>query len=145
MIQQKSTQAAVAAMSRLAELYASGETATSADLAKARNLPQPLISKILSHLSRAGLVAASPGPKGGYRLAREPDQITLWDVTSLFERVAESPCPFGPGWCGNEDPCPIHETVVAIRQLEENYLKNTRFSVFAHYQENKQPRGTKRK
>lgn len=145
MILQKSTQAAVAAMSRLAELYDTGETATSSDLAKARNLPQPLISKILSHLSRAGLVVGSPGPRGGYRLAREPEQISLWEVTSLFERAAESPCPFGPGWCGNEEPCPIHETVVAMRQLEENYLKNTRFSVFSNFQGRKPTSRQKKK
>ena len=130
MLHQKTTQNAIAAMSRLAELYDSESSASSSEIAEARNLPQPLVAKVLTTLARAGLIKGSPGPGGGYRLAARPATISLWDIVQLFERQADSPCPFGPGWCGNEEPCPLHHTLLAMREIEENYLKSTTFSVF---------------
>lgn len=137
MLHQKTTQNAIAAMSRLAELYADGAKASSSDIAKSRGLPQPLVAKVLTTLARAGLVVGSPGPGGGYQIGREPREISLLDVVSLFEREADTVCPFGPGWCGNEEPCPIHHSVVAMKQIEVDYLSNTTFEVFATHPKNK--------
>lgn len=41
--------------------------------------------KHLQALSKAGLLQTEPGPRGGYRLARAPDQITLLDVVLAVE------------------------------------------------------------
>jgi Rrf2 family protein len=133
MLHQKTTQNAIAAMSRLAELYADGQAASSADIAKARNLAQPLVAKVLTSLARAGLITGSPGPGGGYRFVRHPREISLLDVVNLFEREPGTACPFGPGWCGHQDPCPLHHSLVAMRQIECDYLKNTTFDVFSAY------------
>ncbi len=131
MIHQKTTQNAIAAMSRLAELYAEPErVASSREIAESRNLQAPLVAKILTELSRGGLIVGSPGPGGGYRLARPPHEISLLDVAALFEREVSRFCPFGPSWCGNNTPCPLHNSMVAIRQIESDYLKNTTFAVF---------------
>ena len=63
MIHQKSTQNAIAAMSRLAELYGvAGAVASSREVAQSRNLSVPLVGKILTDLSRAGLVTGSRAP-----------------------------------------------------------------------------------
>jgi Rrf2 family iron-sulfur cluster assembly transcriptional regulator len=130
MLHQKMTQSAIAAMSRLAELHSEGETASSAQIADSRNLPQPLVAKVMTTLTRSGLVSGSRGPGGGYQLAKQPADISLWDVVQLIEREAETACPFGPGWCGVKEPCPLHDTLYAMRQIEENYLKSTTFDVF---------------
>ena len=130
MLHQKTTQNAIAAMSRLAELYVDDLTASSRDIAEARNLPQPLVAKVLTTLARAGLVTGSPGPGGGYRFAGDPKSVSLYDVVSLFERESDTACPFGPGWCGDGEPCPLHNSLVAMGQIEEDYLKNTTFDVF---------------
>ena len=102
MFHQKTTQNAIAAMSRLAELYGDGVSptlASSRDIAESRSLPAPLVAKILTELSRGGLVTGSPGPGGGYKLAKSPREITLYHVVQLFERDAKSACPYGPGDC----------------------------------------------
>ena len=131
MLQQKTTQNAIAVMSRLAELYAdSAAVASSRELAKSRNLPAPLVAKIMTELSRGGLVSGSPGPGGGYRLAKPPASISLKDVAMLFERETETLCAYGPGWCGNNDPCPLHDSMVAMKQVFEDYLTNTTFALF---------------
>ena len=130
-LHQKTTQNAISAISRLAELYAEDRAASSAEIARCRNLSQPLVAKILSTLVQGGLVKGSPGPGGGYRLARPPHEICLQDVVELFEREAQSPCPFGPGWCGQEEPCPLHESIVAMKQIETDFLCRTTFQVFS--------------
>ncbi|MCA9125755.1 MAG: Rrf2 family transcriptional regulator [Planctomycetales bacterium] len=133
MFHQKTTQNAIAAMSRLAELYGDGVSptlASSRDIAESRSLPAPLVAKILTELSRGGLVTGSPGPGGGYKLAKSPREITLYHVVQLFERDAKSACPYGPGWCGNHEPCPLHHSMLALQQIQQDFLKNTNFGVF---------------
>ena len=67
------TEYAMAVMSRLAEVYDGGETRLcAADVAESRGLQQPFVAKILSQLSRAGLVIGSRGPGGGSAPARVP-------------------------------------------------------------------------
>ncbi len=130
MIHQKTSQNAIAAVSRLAELYPSGGVSSSKQIAESRNLPAPLVGKILTELSRGGLVTGSPGPGGGYRLARPPAEISLKDVVELFERESESMCAYGPGWCGENEQCPLHNSISAINQVIEDFLKNTNFAAF---------------
>lgn len=132
MIHQKTTRNAVAAMSRLAELYHDGDPdlASSREIAESRNLPVPLVGKILTELSRSGLVVGSPGPGGGYQLAKPPTEITLKDVVVLFEREGESPCPFGPGWCGNNEPCPVHDSLMNFRASFDAFLEETTLAAF---------------
>jgi Rrf2 family iron-sulfur cluster assembly transcriptional regulator len=132
MIHQKTTQNAIAAMSRLAELYGDGAArlASSKEIAESRNLPVPLVGKILTGLSRGGLVIGSPGPGGGYQLAKPPSKISLKDVVVLFEREVGEPCPYGPGWCGNEEPCPLHDSFATLKKNFDDYLVKTTFAAF---------------
>lgn len=122
---------AVAAMSALAESHAGGVQLSSQQIAESRNLSQPLVAKVLTVLSQAGFVHGTRGPGGGYRLAREPETITLFDVVDLFEGHRDpSACPFGPGWCGVGDPCPMHHLLVGMSETAANQLKKANFGAF---------------
>jgi Rrf2 family protein len=50
------------------------------ELSQAQSIPRRYLATILNELRRAGLVTASRGPDGGYRLAKSPDLISLADV-----------------------------------------------------------------
>ena len=127
----KTAQNAIAAMSRLAEAYQEGHVLSSIEIARDRNLAQTLVAKLLTMLSQAGLVEGSRGPGGGYRLARAPGKIALLDIVSVFERIEDRTiCPFGPGWCGKKDPCPLHEQYVQFNEQFDSFLKQTKLSVF---------------
>ncbi len=131
MLQQKTSQNAIAVMSRLAELYGdSAAVASSRELAKCRNLPAPVVAKIMTELSRGGLVTGSPGPGGGYRLAKRPASISLKDVAVLFERESEGLCAYGPGWCGTNEPCPLHDSIIEMKEGLQEYLRTTTLAVF---------------
>ena len=56
---------------------APGDTQT---LAAEQDLPARFLGAIMNDLRRAGLVISQRGPDGGYRLARDPSQITIADV-----------------------------------------------------------------
>ncbi len=122
---------AVAAMSALAECHAEGVQLSSQQIAGSRNLSQPLVAKVLTVLSQAGFVHGSRGPGGGYRLAREPKAITLFEVVELFEGHRDpSACPFGPGYCGTGEPCPLHNLLIGISDSAAAQLKKANFGAF---------------
>ncbi|MHC5025851.1 MAG: RrF2 family transcriptional regulator [Planctomycetota bacterium] len=128
----KATETAIAAMSRLAEVYDDGTTRLSAsDIADQRQLQRPFVGKVLTTLSQAGLVVGSRGPGGGYALARHPRDITIYDVFRLFERENTSDlCPFGGGRCGVGKPCALHDKLVGVQSLVDSVLHDTTFEVF---------------
>jgi Rrf2 family protein len=128
----KTAQTAIAAMSALAEHYDGGKSVLSSlDIAKDRNLPLPLVAKLLTSLSTGGLIEGTRGPGGGYWLARTPSRITLADIAELFEKDAEGiMCPFGPGWCGKGEPCPLHDELATMNTQWDNFMRKTTLAVF---------------
>jgi Rrf2 family protein len=58
---------------------------TAAQLAAFYDLPAAYFNKQLQALARAGIVSSTPGPQGGFRLARAPERITLLDVVLAIE------------------------------------------------------------
>ncbi len=48
-------------------------------------IPKSFAAKILQKLVRAGIVSSFQGIKGGFRLARPADEITLYDVIRVIE------------------------------------------------------------
>ncbi len=127
----KMSACAVASMSALAEKHGDGTALSSLQIAENRNLSQPLVAKVLTALSQQGLVHGTRGPGGGYRLARDPARISIYDVVDIFEGHREtSACPFGPGWCGVGEPCPLHDTLVGLNESAAETLKNITFDAF---------------
>ena len=126
----KTSGAAVAAIS--AENHHEGVQLSSQQISEQRNLSQALVAKVLTVLSQAGFVHGTRGPGGGYRLARVPSKISVHDVVEVFEGHREgTPCPFGPGWCGIGEPCPMHDDLVKLQESNAAKLKKWHFGVFA--------------
>lgn len=128
----KQTETAIGALSRLAEVYDGGKTRLSAsEIARDRNLQGPFVAKLMTVLSQAGLVDGTPGPGGGYSLAKPPEKIPLYDVYQLFEREDTSNlCPFGGGICGVGTPCAIHDKLVHVQLALSDLLTNTSLEEF---------------
>ena len=53
-------------------------------------LPKDYLAKHLQALSRAGIVNTSKGPRGGYRLAKPAQQISLLDIVEAID--GKDPC-----------------------------------------------------
>jgi len=54
-------------------------------LAEFYDLPEAYLAKLLTTLVRAGLLNATSGPQGGFRLARPAAEITVADVVEAVE------------------------------------------------------------
>jgi Rrf2 family protein len=59
-------------------------------LARFFDLPRAYLNKSLQALVRAGLMTSVPGPRGGFRLARAPEQITMMDIVAAHEGREEA-------------------------------------------------------
>jgi len=134
---------AIASLSYLAANFdTDGFKANAATIAKARALSKPLVGKLMSQMSTAGLVNGTPGPGGGFFLSREPKDIKLIEIVRLFEKVEEGlTCPFGPGWCGVGDPCPLHYELEEKNEEMIDWLTRTSLEVFTNH-DVKPDRGT---
>lgn len=61
-----------------------------ARLAAGFELPPPYLNKQLQALVKAGLVTSTPGARGGFRLARPLEKITMMDVVAAIEGPEEA-------------------------------------------------------
>ena len=76
------------------------------DIAEATRISAPTVSKLLKMLAKSGLVEASRGAHGGYRLAQSPDRITVADIVGALEGpIALTECSEHSGLCSMESNC----------------------------------------
>lgn len=66
------------------------DAVTAARLAAFYELPTAYLNKQLQALARAGILSSVSGPKGGFRLNRHPEKITLLDVVVAIDGVEEA-------------------------------------------------------
>jgi Rrf2 family protein len=62
-----------------------GATASAAQLAQYYDLPAAYLAKQLQSLVRAGVLTATTGPRGGFRLARRPAEIALLQIVEAVD------------------------------------------------------------
>ncbi len=100
-------------------------TCNARDIAAESRLPLPVVSKILKLLARHGLLTSHRGIKGGYSLARKPEEVTLAQIIRALEGpIAVTECTDSiHGECGLEMGCPVrgnwHRINLAIDQALE--------------------------
>jgi FeS assembly SUF system regulator len=106
----------VALMTQIA--LAGARLQSAQELAAATGVPLPTVSKLLAALARAGLLVASRGARGGYRLARPAEQISVGAIVSAVDGpIALTQCiEHGPGACEVEVLCPTQHGWKAINE-----------------------------
>ena len=95
------------------------------ELAEDTRLPAPVVSKILKSLTRAGLLISQRGSKGGYSLARTPDEIPVVEmITALEGPVGITECTTHPGACAQESSCQVRDPWQRINGAVHAALEN---------------------
>jgi Rrf2 family protein len=61
-----------------------------ARLAEFHDLPTAYLNKQMNALGRDGIVSSRSGPRGGFRLGREPEEISLMDVAAAVDGSARA-------------------------------------------------------
>ena len=73
-----------------------------------QNVSVKYLEQLIRPLKKAKFVNSIRGPKGGHMLAKRPKEITLGDITRLFEGQAELvDCISNPEKCPMSDDCLI--------------------------------------
>ncbi len=104
------------------------------ELAAETRLPAPTVSKILKLLAREGLLESHRGVKGGYSLARSPDQITVAAMISALDGpIAFTECiEDTPGVCSQESVCRLRANWQRINQAVRQALEDISLAELTH-------------
>lgn len=62
-----------------------GRLIKSREIAERQNIPVKYLEQIINILKRQGLVISVRGADGGYRLAKEPNEITVYQILTALE------------------------------------------------------------
>jgi len=84
------TEYACIAMLELASQYESRKPVRIRTIAQRHGIPARFLVQILLQLKAAGLVQSTRGAAGGYQLVRDPEQVTLRDVTQILDRQPDT-------------------------------------------------------
>lgn len=125
---------------------------SSRDLAELQGVSPTFVAKIFPKLEKAGLVSASTGIRGGYRLAKAADEITvlaiidaiegykpLFDCREIRERCAVFDDD-APQWATN-GVCAIHAVMLRAEKSMRNALAEETLATLARTVGRKAPRG----
>lgn len=110
---------------------------TTKEMARRLGASEAHLSKVLQRLTRAGLVESVRGPRGGFRLAREADKITLLEVWEAIEgRLETSQCLFGrPTANCTRAGCIMGGVMSQVDRTVRGYLEGTPLSALTHFSE----------
>src|SRR5574340_1561414 len=124
---------ALRALTQLAQLP-DGVSILGRDLADEAAVPANYLSKILWTLGNAGLIDATRGNGGGYRLKREAKDIYLIEIVELFDRGrTKFSCLLGGGReCDETNPCTAHEAWRGLRTAYLQFLHTTTLADISH-------------
>jgi len=103
------------------------------DIIELEQLPRAYVEQLVFRLRRAGLVLSLRGTKGGYRLARSPEEISVKDVLDVLENNWSTvfcerhenrkllPCP-------HNSSCPVSSLWTEVRDMVVAKLESTSLS-----------------
>jgi Rrf2 family protein len=135
-------------LSVLAALPA-GATLPTKSLAEYHGLSETYLSKHLQALTNARIIESVPGPKGGYRLVRPPEEITLLEAVEAIDgreplfRCTEirQQGPLASGPQAYRTPCGIHVAMARAEKAWREALRaQTLADIIAHYKQDVRPR-----
>lgn len=136
----------------LADLPEEAPGASAKDLAELQGIPGDFVAKLFTKLTKAGLVIASEGIKGGFALAKAPEKISVLAVVDaideakpLFEcREVRARCALfddsPPTWA-TKGTCSIHAVMLAAEKSMRDTLRQHTLADLASRTAAKAPAG----
>ncbi len=115
----------IRALSALAKLPPDAWMGT-ATLAQEIDAPVNYLGKLLHILARERVILSQKGVRGGVRLARPPQKISLYEALEPFENFGRwKDCLLGKPTCPDPEPCHLNKTWAPVRDQVLEFLQNT--------------------
>jgi len=106
-----------------------GKAVASHDIAEARKIPARFLLKVLTDLVTIRVLESVKGPKGGYKLARPADEITVLEIIEAVDGDIEginplkgNPKNYGNTTMNNRIEAVCKRTAEAVRSHLESVL-----------------------
>ncbi len=124
----KKTEYAFMAARHLA-LNNSGHFSTAKEIADNYQIPYQLVAKVLQNFTKSEIVISFQGARGGYKLNRSPDNISLIEIIKAVERnyqltecMQEDSSKID---CSHLDCCKIRDPLIEIQRKIDNVFVQT--------------------
>ncbi len=102
-------------------------------IAEEMDIPARFLPQVMGDLVRAGLVEATTGRNGGYRLARPAAEISLLDVVEAVEGDSRRrTCVLRGGPCGLDGYCDVHDVFFAAQDVMLRALDTASLASLPH-------------
>lgn len=94
------------------------------DIAKRQEISVKYLWQVINPLKTAGLLSVTRGAKGGYALARRPEDINMLEVVSTLEGpLSIVECIMNEDACDRIDTCVARSVWKEVNQTVEHALK----------------------
>ncbi|MHC4266484.1 MAG: RrF2 family transcriptional regulator [Planctomycetota bacterium] len=104
-----------------------------AEIAQEQQIPRLYVSKILQCLTRSEIISTIPGRKGGAKLQRYPDEISVFEVIEAVDgSVSLNRCLSNSEQCSRSSFCKIRPFWVKTQKSLVNTLGQARISHFVN-------------
>ncbi len=99
------------------------------EIAQNAVIPGHFLAKIAQELARAGMIEISQGAKGGFRLLKNPGEITLLQVVeTMIGEILLNDCVVRPESCEVSPNCSVHNVWMTARDQLRNTLRIVTFA-----------------
>jgi Rrf2 family cysteine metabolism transcriptional repressor len=95
------------------------------DITDHQGIPASYLENILLDLRNAGLVYTVRGPRGGFKLARAPQEITIYEVVFALRDgdMVKVDCVEDPSCCDRTEKCLTRDVWHKMQVAQDNVLK----------------------
>lgn len=84
-------------------------------------IPLPILSKLLQKLGKTGFLVSAYGTNGGYKLARDPGDISALEVIRAIDGpIVLANCFTAGAFCGHSNRCTVQRP---LRRIQEGILR----------------------
>lgn len=102
------------------------------EIAEKMDIPEGFLARIFQILAKSGIIRSHRGKKGGFSLARSPEQISMKDVIEALEGpLTLNRCLSDFGDCGREELCSLHDIWAEIQANLIATLEQANFAELA--------------
>ena len=103
-----------------------------AKLSEILDIPLPFLHQIGHSLMQAGLINASPGPKGGIRLSLSPEEISVLEIAESLEgKICLNNCLSDNDVCQKIEDCTSQTMWATMQNQIINFLGNINLDTLA--------------
>jgi len=93
------------------------------DISARQGISVKFVEQVIRPLKKAGFIHSIRGPKGGYCLAKKPDQINVGQIVRLLETHSDlSGCIAKPENCTRSDECRVRQVWANATKALYDYL-----------------------